>query len=323
MGYAIDRGESRTWLVATLLASAVLFSLLALAPTPAVAFGLLLLGGLSVSAFHPAAGSLVTRMAAAQWGRATSLFMAGGPLGSAIGPVAIAALFTVAGVEAAWLAAVPGLLLAGVVHVGLRRMAGRIVRQPPGPIGPALRRHARILLVLVCAVIFQASGIVGFVTFWPTVATDRGQSLVEAGFGLALFQAGGAVGALVGGSLSDRVDRRLVLLVAPLLGVPLLLLAMLAGSSPIHLPMLALAGALQMSAGPVQLVIIQELLPENRSLAAGLMFFLGVGAASLAGIAVGVLGDIIGLERALLIGTGAAVLSALFVPLLRPRRSAT
>ena len=36
------------------------------------------------------AGSLVTRLAAAQWGKATSIFMAGGPLGSAVGPVAIA-----------------------------------------------------------------------------------------------------------------------------------------------------------------------------------------------------------------------------------------
>jgi FSR family fosmidomycin resistance protein-like MFS transporter len=98
---------------------------------------------------------------------------------------------------------------------------------------------------------------------------------------------------------------------------------MAVAANPIHLPILALAGALQMSAGPVQLVIIQELLPENRSLAAGVMFFLGVGAASLAGIGVGVLGDIIGLQQALFIGTGAAVLSAPFVLMLRLRRRAT
>lgn len=320
LGYVIDRGEARRWVAGTLAASAVLFSLVTIAPDPLTAFVLLALGGLSVSAFHPAAGALVTRMAAAQWGKATSIFMAGGPLGSALGPVAIAAVIGAVGVEGAWIAVAPGLLFATVLTVGLGRMAGRIVREPPGDIRDAVRRHGRVLAILVLAVVFQAAGVVGFITFYPTLATDRGQSLVEAGLGLALLQAGGAAGSLVGGWLSDRFGRRLVLLVSTLAGVPTLLAALLVGVSPLHLPLLLLAGALLMSSGSVQMVMIQELLPENRSLAAGVMFFVGIGAASLASIAVGILGDVVGLERAVLLGTGAGLLATPFIMLLPERR---
>jgi FSR family fosmidomycin resistance protein-like MFS transporter len=195
-------------------------------------------------------------------------------------------------------------------------MGGRIVREPPGDIRAAFGRHRRVLLVLVFAVVFQAAGIVGFVTFHPTVATDRGQSLVEAGFGLALFQAGGAGGSLLGGWLSDRIGRRGVLLASSVLGVPTLIAAILAGAHPVHLPLLALAGALLMASGSVQMVTIQELLPENRSLAAGVMFFVGIGAASLASIAVGVLGDALGLEQAVLLGAAAGLLAVPFILLL-------
>lgn len=320
LGYLIDRGDARRWVAFTLASSATFFGLLTIAPDPISAFVLLALGGLSVSAFHPAAGSLVTRLAAAQWGKATSIFMAGGPLGSAIGPVAIATVIGIAGVSGAWIAAIPGLVFAAVLAVGLRRMGGRIVREPPGDIRVAFRRHRGVLLVLVFAVVFQAAGIVGFVTFYATLATDRGQSLVEAGFGLALFQAGGAGGSLLGGWLSDRLGRRRVLLASSLLGVPTLILATLAGAHPIHLPLLALAGALLMSSGSVQMVTIQELLPENRSLAAGVMFFVGIGAASLASIAVGILGDVLGLQQAVLLGAAAGLLAVPFI-LLLPGRS--
>lgn len=322
LGYVIDRGEARRWVAATLAASAAFFSLVTIAPDPLTIFVLLALGGLSVSAFHPAAGALVTRMAAAQWGKATSIFMAGGPLGSALGPVAIAAVIGVVGIGGAWIAIVPGLVFAAVLTVGLRRMAGRIVREPPGDIRTAVRRHGRALAILVLAVVFQSGGMVGFITFYPTLATGRGQSLVEAGLGLALFQAGGAGGSLLGGWLSDRFGRRVVLLVSTLVGVPTLLGALLVGVNPVHLPLLALAGALLMSSGSVQMVMIQELLPENRSLAAGVMFFVGIGAASLASIAVGILGDVVGLEQAVLLGTGAGLLATPFILLLPDRRPA-
>ena len=37
-----------------------------------------------------------------------------------------------------------------------------------------------LIAILVLAVVFQSGGMVGFITFYPTLATDRGQSLVEA-----------------------------------------------------------------------------------------------------------------------------------------------
>ena len=322
MGYVIDRADPRRWIVIATAATAVLMSLLGIAPSVLVAFLLLLGAGLTVAAFHPAAGALVTQIAAGQWGKATSLFMTGGAAGAAIGPLFIAAVVSGVGIDRVWLAAIPGLVYAAILFWGLRRSAGRIVRQPPGPIGAALRRQWRPIAILALAVTFQATGVVGFVTFYPTYVVRSGQSLVDAGIAITLFQVGGAIGSLSGGWLSDRVGRRSILMISPLLGVPTLLAAVVIGVSPVQFPLLVLGGAFMMSAGPVQLVFIQELLPENRSTAAGMMFFLTIGAASLSTIAVGAAGDLIGLERAVLAGIATGILALPFVWLLPRRRAA-
>jgi len=319
LGYLVDRADPRRWVVLGTATTAVLMSLVGVAPTALVAFLLLLAAGLSLSAFHPAAGALVTQIAASQWGKATSLFMTGGAAGAAIGPLFIAAVVSGVGIDRSWLAAIPGLAYAVILFWGLHRSAGRIIRHPPGPIRAALRRQWRPIAILAFAVVFQATGVVGFVTFYPTYAVRSGQTLVDAGVAITLFQAGGALGSLGGGWLSDRVGRRAILLISPLLGVPTLLSAVLIGSAPIQFPLLVLGGVFMLSAGPVQLVLVQELLPENRSTAAGMMFFLAIGAASLASIAVGALGDLIGLERALVAGIVTGILALPFV-LLLPRR---
>jgi len=318
-GYIVDKSDARLWVVVTPATSAICMGLLAIAPSPFVAFVLLLGGGLSLAAFHPAASALVTQVTRGEWGTATSWFMTGGPIGAALGPLVIAALISAVGIQMSWVALVPGVLFSVVLHLGLRRVAGRIVRQPPGAIRPALRRQLRSIVLLSVAVGVQAMAAVGFSTFYPTYATSIGMDLAVAGISMAVYQAGGVVGVLGGGWLSDRFGRRASLLVSPLVGVPVMFVVVLSGSALFAFPLLFAGGAFLMGASPVQLVLMQELLPENRSLAAGLMFFLSIGAASVATIVVGFLGDLLGLQRALLIAIVGSLLSVPFVFLL-PRR---
>lgn len=315
LGYIIDRTDARRWVIVTPAATAVFMSLLGVAPSPEVALILLLGAGLSIAAFHPAAGSLVTQLAEGQWGKATSWFMTGGPLGSAIGPLYIAAVVQVGTVGLSWVAAVPGVVYSAVLALVLGRVGSRITFRPPAPIRAALGRQRRPIALLGLSVVLQSLAMVGFVTFYPTFAVASGQGLLDAGVAITLYQGGGALGALASGWLSDRFGRRTMLLVSQVGGIPSLLGAVALGASVLHFPLLALGGAFLVGAAPVQLVLMQELLPENRSTAAGMMFFLSIGASSLASVFVGLLGDVVGLEQALILGVvgGAAALPFLLV----------
>jgi len=113
-----------------------------------------------------------------------------------------------------------------------------------------------------------------------------------------------------GGTISDRLGRRSVLAVSLAAGLPLLAAAVLLPPGPIQLAVLAVAGFILLSAMPVQLVLMHELFPHNRSAATGITYFMTTAGAIAGMVSVGALGDAIGLELGLIAGiaVGAAAL---------------
>jgi FSR family fosmidomycin resistance protein-like MFS transporter len=89
---------------------------------------------------------------------------------------------------------------------------------------------------------------------------------------------------------------------------------------PAMLVMLGLAGVALLSAGPVKLVVMQELMPENRGAAVGLTIFAITMTSALGTVLVGALGDVIGLQPALMISAAAALLALPFIALLPETR---
>ena len=130
----------------------------------------------------------------------------------------------------------------------------------------------------------------------------------------------GAAGALLGGTLSDRIGRRAMLALGTLLGAPLLMLALSLPPGAAMLVVLALAGVALLSGGPVQLVLMQELLPDNRGAAVGLSIFMVTVASAVGTITVGALGQLIGLQAALILAAAVALLALPFVALLPETR---
>jgi FSR family fosmidomycin resistance protein-like MFS transporter len=162
---------------------------------------------------------------------------------------------------------------------------------------PLLAARRRALSILLSFVALRAI-VAGSVTvFTPAYLIARGMSLVEAAAGYALFELAGALGALGGGTLSDRLGRRRTLIAIQILVVPCFSL-LAAGPERLVVPFLALTGALVFSGTPVILALVQELLPEARSTASGLYFSLNYIATGLAAVLFGVLADLLGIERA-------------------------
>jgi len=320
LGYVADRADTRYWIILAPTATAIAIGLLGLAPVPGAVALLLVLAGVSSSVFHPAAAALVTRSAGTEWGRGTSIFMAGGESGRAIGPVLIAAVLSIVGLEWSWIAIVPGVTASVVLYLRLADRPQVHLRHPVGSMRVALRSARRGFLLLAGASAMLSMATVGLLVFIPTYLTDAGAGLVLAGAAVTAFEIGGVVGAFSGGTLSDRFGRRTMLGLAVGVGAPLLILALAMPTGPLMLGVLALAGVALLSAGPVQLVLMQELMPDNRGAAVGLSIFVITMASALGTMVVGALGQAIGLQTALILAAGAALLALPFIALLPETR---
>lgn len=302
LGHLADRTDTRTWVIYAPTITAACMSLVGVAPNTPTVVLLLLLTGVSHAAFHPSGGALVTRFAGDEWGRGTAWFMTGGEIGRVIGPVFIAGVVAVGGLRITPLAVLPGILTSALLYKALRHApalyATSITR---ANIRLALRNGRRSVLMLSAAVFLRSSANVTVVIFFPTLVTAEGGSLLRAGVGVGLYEVGAVAGAFAGGILSDRLGRNKLMLAGAVLGGPPIVAALYLGASPLGYLLLVVGGFGWLSATSIELVTMQELLPENRSTAVGITYFVKAAGAILATIMIGVAADAIGLLSALTI----------------------
>lgn len=322
LGLWADRTDTRYFLIATPALTGLCMSLLGLAPTYLSIVLLLAVAGLSSSAFHPAAAAAVTGASGRSWGRGTSIYMTGAKLGLGVGPLFIVSVVTWLGMEMSFVAALPGVAFSLMLYLQFRRRRTPTVRKARGVgMWGAVKAQRRALLLLSGLVTFRAVATVSFVTFYPTYLTGRGATLLFAGLAMTVFELVGALGALAGGTLSDRLGRRRVLLLAQSISGPLLFLTLSSPVGPEGLALLAVAGVAAFSASPVELTLFQELLPGGRSTAAGIWSLLSFEGSLFATLVVGAIADWIGLGPALGLSVLASMLSIPFtLALSEPRR---
>jgi len=149
-------------------------------------------------------------------------------------------------------------------------------------------------------------------TYLPTFLSEEGAELWFAGVSLSILEAAGMTGALVGGSLSDRLGRRALLLVS-LLATPLFMVAFLIAEGWFRLPLLLLLGFSALSVSPVVMALVQESLPENRALANGTYMSMSFLIRSGVVILLGALSDRFGLRQ---MYAASAVIMVAAIPLL-------
>lgn len=312
-GHLADRFVLRWVVMLAPAVTATLMSLAGWAPNY-LALGLLFtVAGLSSAAFHAVGSATAGRLSARHLGKGLSVWMVGGELGSALGPIMVAGVLTVLTLKGlSWLMVV-GWLASFVLYLRLRNAPLHPVVSEDRPDWRlSLRGMRRVMLLMAGLVILRAMAVSAGSVFAPIFLKQEGSSGLVAGASVALFQAAGMVGTLGAGWMSDRVGRRAVLLFGVLVGSASLLL-FIALDGWARFPFLALAGATTVSMHPVCMALVQETFPESRGLANALylstVFVISSGGA----VVVGALGDSIGLRPAFVV---AAVVTVLSVPLI-------
>ena len=308
--WADRRGMHRGMVVAGVAGTGVLMCLIGLAPGLPSLTVLLLAAGASVAILHVAGPALVHRFSGPSIGRGMSFFMLGGETARTVGPLVAVWAVSVFTLEGLWrLVPVPLVYAAFLARVVGREPAASAGSPPAG----AFRLWARIrglLLAVVGVLMARAFLVVGLGIFLPTYFYGRGGTLWTANLALAVFEAGGAAGALTAGTLSDRIGRRRVLLAAVALAPPLML-AFLAVPGPARFVVLFALGFVALATSPVLMALVIESSGADRAAASGTYFTLAFTVRSLTLPIVGALGDAIGLHAAFAV---CAVLAALGLP---------
>ena len=311
-GYISDRLH-RPWFVAFgPLIAALFMSSVGLAPSFGVLVALLMLGGMGVAAFHPQAAVLASEVSSRR-AMAMSLFVSGGTLGFAIGPIFAVTVVGALGLERTWLAAIPGVLVAGLLLSWFLRVPAHVRHPGAKPSLRELKPHAVPLTLLYCCVVCRSAASYGFMTFLPIFLHRRGFTLGAGGAVLTAYLAAGALGGFLGGWLAERWGGRRVVV------------ASFVGAIPLYAGFLFLPGAAALcslvagslvlqSSLPVNVVLGQELSPRHSSTISSLLMGAAWGFGALLISPVGALADARGLDVALrtlslvlVVGLGCAI----------------
>jgi len=298
IGHLGDRISLRTFFILAPALTAVMMSLLGAAPSYGVLALLLMVVGVSSASLHAIGPVIAGNLSGRNLGRGMGFWMVGGELGRFLGPIVIVSavrLLTLRGTG--WLM-IAGISISAFLYVQLRDVPGRPPNALQGlPWRQALRGMGPLLIPLTCIIVARSFMMSALTTYLPTFLSEEGADLWLAGASLSILEAAGVVGALLGGSISDRLGRRLILFVS-MLTTPLFMFVFLAVNGWGRFPLLLTMGFTALSITPVIMAMVQESFPENRALANGVYMALSFVLRSLVVVVVGVMGDMFGLRLA-------------------------
>lgn len=273
-GYLSDRWETQRLVTLSVLWIGLAMGLVGFAGSYSILLVIVGLGGIGSAMFHPPSAVLASNSGGEQKGAAMSVFSVSGNIGSAISPLLMTGAIAWMGLRGTSLFIPIGLIVAGFLYFQLGQHTTTRSDQ--------VDTHTRIvkngsligLVLLVLIVMLRSWYQLSLITYLPTWIEQQGLSRAAGGqiLSLLLFSVGG--GSLIGGIVSDRVDRWKVLAVSMGLMAPVLWF-FLSGVGAFHIISVAIMGILIGSSFPVAIVMAQETIPRSIGMVSGLIMGIG------------------------------------------------
>lgn len=310
LGHMADRNGTRVFSIVGTAAAAIGASSLGIAPGYTALLALVFLHGLGTAAFHPQSAAMVNSLFTSRRGMVMSAYLTAGNAGFALGPSIIVRLVTTLGLQATPLLAIPGLISSGMLALYAPRNWLNSSETERPPLWAVIASKRSDLTRLLGVATFRSVTMFSFMAFLPLLFQGRGYpASVWAGL-LTFFLLSGTVGGLLGGYLSDRIGRRLVIVWSLIIAVPLLLL-MIRAEGISQWVITGMAGAAILTSFSVLTVKAQEMLPGNIGMASGLILGFGMGVGGLGAWPAGILAERLGIFETLNLLAFLPVLAAL------------
>jgi MFS transporter, FSR family, fosmidomycin resistance protein len=315
-GWVADRYGTR-FIGLALIWTAVLFATIGFASSFPMLLLLTAAAGIGSGVYHPfGALKASTVIEGRQRNTAMSIYVTGGTLGVALGPLLGAWLFITFGSHGTAAMLLPGIAIALWLLWEMRAHA----RHPQAKAKASQEVTAPVpwlpLLAVIGVMMSRVWTVHSLEAFVPTWYASLGYS--ESFYGplattLVLASAFGTVGS---GSLADRFGRRAVIIGSLVLTIPaLLLFARFTG--PIAFVTAILIGFSAASTGPLMLVMAQQLMAKRAGVASGLVLGIGFITGAIGVPITGALADAFGFQVAIqlqVILVVATIILAWFLP---------
>lgn len=284
--------------------AALFLGLIGVAPTLALVFMLLVIGGMGSAALHPVGTTIAGAPSVPNRTLGVGLFTTGGMVGFALGPVLILYVVSRFGVEATPWLMVPGLALSLFVFVLLpvwephrhRPLHDRLgLGQLRGPVG---RLALSGSLASVAFLTFTGS-----IPIWLVSTHDVSADAGLIGWTLAVFSLSAGAGSIVGGLVAPRLGRQWVLVGSLILSaIPLVAVLILEPGSPLFFISAGLSGLLLYMGSPIKVVVAQDLAPQEPASVAGVILGTSTAIGALIYIGLGQVQALAGLTTGMALG---------------------
>lgn len=299
IGYYLDRQGKRWFVYIGTLWMSIMLSLTGVVHgNYIVLVTLAALAGLGTAAFHPQASTMVNILSGDYKAVLLSTFIAFGNFGFALGPLLLVPLFQTYGLEATLVTVIPGI----IVSIMLLFFAPRINLSSDNPsdlasVVASVKAAARELSAIVSVIAVRSLAYTGLLTILPLYFQAQNLSNIAASHLVTIMLATGAIGGIIGGFISDMFGRKRLIVGSLVLATPLFF-AFLFTQGILSTVFLALAGAALLSSFSVTVVAAQEVIPNNKAMAAGLTLGFANGIGGLAVVLIGRIADFWGLHAA-------------------------
>lgn len=300
-GYLSDKYGIRYFLIAGPLIASIFISILGVLPGYFPILIFLFLGNLGVAAIHPPTAASASHFGGSRKGFSNSIISFGGVIGFSTGSLFVAFIIKKLGLNFTPIAVIPGIIMTIVllkfapylhidktkkIHTGFIEKLKNIKKQ-----------KLALLALLVFAAYCRDLVIQSMLTFIPLYFTGKGIELINFGYIVMAFGIAGGTGGLLAGYYSDRIRKRTTVIQAALIiSVPLFYLMF---KVPLNMSIFLYiaAGFFAVSTLPLCIRVVQDIFPDNVSLASSFVIGVSTGSAAATLMLVGKVADNIGMIR--------------------------
>lgn len=252
------------------------------------------ISGFGSAIFHPEGAKMVNWLSGKAKGKGASLFSVGGNAGFAIGSLVLGTILQGDSISL-YLFALPYLVISAIFLLVMKKLS-RLPQRKGQSSAKVVVNVNLPLMALLGMVLIRATVNSGISTFVPLyyVSFLHGSSAYAASL-LTVYLAAGAVGTLLGGTISDRYGSRKVMLYS-ILPVALLLYLFKIMDGIWAFVLLALVSVLLAATFTSSLVLAQKMMPSNIGMASGLTLGFSIGLGAMGVLGLGYMADVSGLS---------------------------
>jgi MFS transporter, FSR family, fosmidomycin resistance protein len=298
-GYLGDRIGGRRIAVGGIIWIAFWMAMTGFAPNYYLLVGALILAGLGSGAYHPQGVAQATTAVATKKGSGMSIFFLGGALGFTAGPIVGGVMLASLGPASMIIPALLSLIVA--VLIWRTFPEGRPTKaRVTAAAGSAVPWLAGVSLLTLAAILVSGGLRAGvndsLNAYIPKFYLDQGLAPSQYGFIASTYLLGAAIGGLIGGFLSDRYNKKIIISTALLAAVPVLY-AFVHSGPEVRLPLALMTGLLLSAPFTPALLMIQGIMPAERlSTVSGLAMAYFFAAGGVGTMLTGILADSNGLS---------------------------